>query len=135
MIKNFRFIENFFNDINFKDYLLFFLISSHWALLIKENLISENSVVSVNFLYLYIYFIFIFQIFIIYFINKFAKNYNLLILALVLFLFYNFYSLSISLTSNFILLVKFAKVKWFLIYFFFSFLTFQLIFRLNKAKK
>ena len=102
---------------NFFIILFFFLISSSWALLIKENLLSENFSSAVFYLYFYIYIIIFIEIFIINLLlninfSKRAKN-----LAISIIVFFNFYSLSISLTSNFIVLEGADKIKFFLIYF------------------
>ncbi len=103
--------ENFF--IN----LFFFLINSSWALLIKENLLSENFSSAVFFLYFYIYLIIFIEIYVINLLlitnlSRISKN-----LAISVIIFFNFYSLSISLTSNFIVLEGTDKIKFFLIYF------------------
>ena len=119
----------------FAIFFFFFLISSYWALLIKNNLISENFLSSVKYLYFYIYLIIFLQIIITFIIFNFIKSYNLLIFFLTLFLFYNFYSLSISLSSEFITLERFQKIKWFIIYFIFSIISFQFLFRIEKVKK
>ena len=117
------------------NFFLFFLISSYWALLIKNNLVSENFSSSVKYLYLYIYIIFFLQIALTLIVFKFIKSNNLLIFCLTSFLFFNFYSLSISLSSEFISLERFQKIKWFMIYLFFSIFAFQFLFRINKVKK
>jgi hypothetical protein len=125
---------NFTNKV-LNSFLLFFLISSYWALLIKNNLVSENFLSSVKYLYLYIYLIIFLQISLALFLFKFIKSYNLLIFFLTIFLFYNFYSLSISLSSDFISLVRIEKIKLFLIYLFFSVAAFLFLFKLEKVKK
>lgn len=120
---------------NLNNFLLFFLISSFWALLIKNNLISENFLSSVKYLYFYIYLIIFLQIGLALFFLRFTKSYNLLIFLLTIFLFYNFYSLSISLSSDFISLIRVEKIKLFIVYLVFSLIAFQFLFRLEKVKK
>ena len=136
-------MKNFFkncNDFiekkkNLSNLLLFFLISSYWALLIKNNLLAENFHYSVIYLYIYIYLIILSEISILYYFLKFLKSYTLALLIIVLFLFINFYSLSISLSNDFITLERNDKIKWYIIYLLFSVVIFFIFFRFNKVKK
>ena len=79
---------------------LFFFISSYFLLIIKDNLISENSFNSTLILYCYLYLIVILQILFLYTI----KNTKLFNLTVFIFLFYNFYSLNLSINSEFTIL-------------------------------
>ncbi len=112
---------SFFRNISFKNEnflisLFFLLLSSSWALLIKENLLSENFTSAVFFLYFYIYLIiFIELIILIFFLNSnLTRKLKIFIISLIIF--FNFYSISLSLSSEFIVLSKFNKIKFFLIY-------------------
>lgn len=114
-------------NFELKKLILFFFISSYFALIIKDNLISENSFVSTFYLYGYIYLIIFVQIFILAIFKK-----KLLNILFIVFLFYNFYSLNLSINSEFTILQ--GKEKLFrLIIFFLAFLL--LIFFIFKNQK
>ena len=86
--------------ISILNLILFFFISSYFLLIIKDNLISENSFSSTLILYCYLYIIVILQILFLYTI----KNSKLFNLTVFIFLFYNFYSLNLSINSEFTIL-------------------------------
>ena len=136
-MKNFfKYCNNFIEKKkNLSNLLLFFLISSYWALLIKNNLLAENFHYSVVYLYIYIYLIILSEISILYYLLKFLKSYTLALLIIALFLFINFYSLSISLSNDFIILERHDKIKWYIIYLLFSVIVFFIFFRFAQVKK
>ena len=95
---------------------LFFFASSNFLLIIKQNLLEENSVLSITIIYGFLYSILTFQILILLIINKFLKKYfNFFFIFL---LFYNLYSLNISLSSEFTILPRIEKLTNLSIYFF-----------------
>ena len=92
--------------------LLFFLIASSWALMIKSNLLSENPQNIIFILYLYIYLFIIAQTLIIFIFLKSANllNYKKFLLVGILFVF-NFYALVLSISSEFTILQYPNKIK------------------------
>jgi len=80
--------------------VLFFFISSYFLLIIKDNLINENSFGSTFSLYFYLYLILFLQVLTLYII----KNTKLFYLVIFIFLFFNFYSLNLSINSEFTIL-------------------------------
>jgi len=103
--------------------LLFFFVSSNFLLIIKDNLLKENSVLSIVIIYGFLYLILIFQMIFLILVNKFSNK--LFNFFLVLVLFYNLYSLNISLSSEFTVLEGKDKVRnlgiYFVIYLFLIF--------------
>ena len=96
-------------------------------LIIKQNLLDENSTISIILIYGYLYGIVFFQIIFLIIINKYFKNlFNFFLVSL---LFYNLYSLNVSISSEFTILPRYEKIFnisiylvafLFLIYFFFK---------------
>jgi len=109
--------------------LLFFLVSSSWAILIKSNLLSENYFNTISILYIYIYLFIIFQTILIYFVfktKKISKNNKILFISLLFF--FNFYTLALSVSSEFTVQQKTGKLKYIFISLIISFvLTYLLI--------
>ena len=67
--------------------IFFFLVSSNFLLIIKQNLLDENSTISIILIYGYLYGIVFFQIIFLIIINKYFKNlFNFFLVSL---LFYN----------------------------------------------
>ncbi len=96
--------------------LLFFLVSSSWAIMIKSNLLSENYSDAIIALYLYIYIFIVFQTLLIYFILRSFKISNQKKIILIgLFFLFNFYTLILSVTSEFVMQQKMGKIKYFFI--------------------
>lgn len=103
--------------------LLFFLVSSSWAIMIKSNLLSENYPDAIVVLYIYIYSFIIFQTLLIYFILKKIKISNQKKIILIgLFFLFNFYTLILSVSSEFVVQQKMGKIKYFFIALVISFL-------------
>ena len=96
-------------------------------MIIKQNLLDENSTISIILIYGYLYGIVFFQIIFLIIINKYFKNlFNFFLVSL---LFYNLYSLNVSISSEFTILPRYEKIFnisiylvafLFLIYFFFK---------------
>ncbi len=112
---------SFFRNISFKNEnllisLFFLLLNSSWALLIKENLLSENFSSAVFFLYFYIFLVIIIELLIINFFLNINLSRKTKIFLISLIIFFNFYSISLSLSSEFIVLSRFNKIKFFIIY-------------------
>ncbi len=92
--------------------LLFFLITSSWALMIKSNLLSENPSNTIAFLYLYIYFFILVQSIAIYIIlgnEKLIIFFKFIFIGLLFTI--NFYVLVLSISSEFTILQFSNKIK------------------------
>lgn len=112
-MKNLRILRNL--EINF-----FVLISSYFALLIKDQLTAENSIFSVSILYAFIFTVFTLQLIFLIYLEKlfnqfFFKSF------LILFIFFNFYTLHLSISSDFTSLERMNKLFQILLYLFLIF--------------
>lgn len=114
-------------SLNFLKIILFFFVNSYFLIVIRDNLITENSITSTLYLYFYLYGVIILQIFFLYFFQK-KKYFDF---YFFIFLFYNFYSLNLSINSSFIILPRYEKVFYLLV----SLLIFIVLFSLFFKKK
>jgi len=116
--------------------LLFLLVTSSWAIMIKSNLFSENYLNTIFILYFYIYFFIIIQTILVYFIfktEKISNNKKILFIGLLFFL--NFYTLVLSVSSEFTIQQKTGKLKYVFISLIISFLITYFIITKDKVLK
>ena len=109
-MKNFNILKNL--EKNF-----FILISLYFALLIKDQLAAENSIFSVLVLYTFIFIIFLFEFIFLYFSQKLFNRFFFKV-TLILFIFFNFYTLSLSISTEFTSLERLDKLFKIFLYLF-----------------